>query len=53
MPPFSTLTLDCDGALATVTLNRPDKRNAISYELIDELLSALGEVETSPRKFSF
>ena len=37
-----------DGPLATVTLNRPDKRNAISYELIDELLRALAEVETSP-----
>lgn len=48
MLPFSTLTLEYDGPLATVTLNRPDKRNAISYELIGELLSALGEVETSP-----
>jgi methylglutaconyl-CoA hydratase len=48
MAPYSTLTLDYDGALAILTLNRPDKRNAISYELIDELLSALGEVETSP-----
>ncbi len=47
MPPFSTLTLEYDGKLAIVTLNRPDKRNAISYELIDELLSALGEVESS------
>ena len=27
--------------VATITLNRPDKRNAISYELIDDLLSAL------------
>lgn len=48
MAPYSTLTLDYDGGLAIITLNRPDKRNAISYELIDELLSALGEVETSP-----
>ncbi len=44
---FSTLTLAYDGALALVTLNRPDKRNAISYELIDDLLRALGEVEQS------
>jgi methylglutaconyl-CoA hydratase len=28
-------------------LNRPDKRNAISFELIDDLLRALEEVETS------
>ena len=46
--PYSTLTLNFDGALAIVTLNRPDKRNAISYELIDELLRALQEVEQSP-----
>src|SRR5271165_5682179 len=45
---YSTLTLEYDGALAVVTLNRPDKRNAISYELIDEMLRALGEVESSP-----
>lgn len=44
---YSTLTLDYDGLLAIVTLNRPDKRNAISYELIDELLRALQEVEKS------
>src|SRR5258708_37545976 len=27
--------------VASITLNRPDKRNAISYELIDDLLAAL------------
>ena len=46
---FKTLTLaqnDADN-VATVTLNRPDKRNAISYELIDELLEALAAVERS------
>jgi len=48
MPPFSTLTLDYHGPLAIITLSRPDKRNAISYELINELLRALGEVESSP-----
>jgi methylglutaconyl-CoA hydratase len=45
---YSTLTLSYDGPLATVTLNRPEKRNAISYELIDDLLHVLGEVEGSP-----
>ena len=34
---FNTLLLNYDHGCATVTLNRPDKRNAISYELIDEL----------------
>ena len=45
---YATLTLDYDGSRAILTLNRPDKRNAISYELIDELLRALQEVEKSP-----
>jgi methylglutaconyl-CoA hydratase len=33
--------------VATITLNRPDKRNAISYELIDDLISALKQAESS------
>ncbi len=44
---FTTLILAYDGPLATITLNRPDKRNAISYELIDDLLRALQEVGQS------
>src|ERR1700690_1420002 len=44
---YTTLTLDYDGSLAVLTLNRPDKRNAISYELIGELLRALDEIEQS------
>ena len=31
-----------------ITLNRPDKRNAISYELIQDLLAAFAEVRKSP-----
>ena len=42
-----TLHLAHDGNIATITLNRPDKRNAISYELIEELLAALDEVAGS------
>lgn len=45
---YSTLTLTYDGALALVTLNRPEKRNAISYELIEDMLCALDEVAISP-----
>lgn len=45
---YTTLTIAHDGPVATITLNRPDKRNAISYELIDDLLLALEEFEESP-----
>lgn len=44
---YKTLTLTHEAAIALITFNRPDKRNAISYELIDELLAALGKVEQS------
>jgi methylglutaconyl-CoA hydratase len=44
---FKTLQLTFDGRVATITLNRPDKRNAISYELIEDLLAALEEVRRS------
>ena len=44
---YKTLQLTFESGLATITLNRPEKRNAISYELIEELLGALAEVEKS------
>src|SRR5215831_20494510 len=44
---YLTLTLIKDGPVATLTLNRPDKRNAISYNLIEELHHALDEVHKS------
>ncbi|HVP56398.1 MAG TPA: enoyl-CoA hydratase-related protein [Candidatus Eisenbacteria bacterium] len=43
-----TLTLSYDAAIATVTLNRPEKRNAISHALIEEIHLVLREVEESP-----
>src|SRR5260370_27436442 len=44
---FSTLLLDISRNVATVTQNRPDKRNAISAAMISELQSALDEIERS------
>ena len=44
---FETLRLDINGHLATITLNRPDKRNAISIHMIAELQAVLDEVEKS------
>ena len=46
--PFNTLQLAIASKVALLTLNRPDKRNAISYELIDELLQALDQIAASP-----
>jgi methylglutaconyl-CoA hydratase len=44
---YSTLILHHSGAVATITLNRPDKRNAISANMIAELQTALDEIEKS------
>jgi len=44
---YSTLRLQISGDIATITLSRPEKRNAISPEMIDDLMDALGEVEAS------
>lgn len=44
---YSTLMLHLDGALALITLKRPEKRNAISNQMIDDLLAALDECEKS------
>src|SRR6202171_2850312 len=44
---YETLLLDISGKLATLTLNRPDKRNATSAAMISELQSALDAIEKS------
>jgi methylglutaconyl-CoA hydratase len=42
---YTTLLYEKDGAIATITLNRPDKRNAISSTMIEEILGALNAAE--------
>jgi methylglutaconyl-CoA hydratase len=44
---YKTIQVAYEGGVATITLNRPDKRNAISFELIDDLLRAFDEVAKS------
>jgi methylglutaconyl-CoA hydratase len=44
---FTTLLLDFSGEVAHITLNRPEKRNAISTQMIAELQSALDAIEKS------
>src|SRR2546422_3166380 len=48
--PYATLTLQTERDIAAITLNRPEKRNAISTEMIEELLAALEEAEASPAR---
>jgi len=45
---YKTIHLAFDSGVATITLNRPEKRNAISHALLEELLAALDEIERSP-----
>ena len=47
MANYKTLQLAQAGQIATITLNRPEKRNAISFELLDDFMRALDEVEHS------
>lgn len=47
---YNTLLLSFDDQVATITLNRPEKRNAISAEMIEDLLTALDECEKSPAR---
>ena len=44
---YNTLQLAFDSRVATITLNRPERRNAISFELIDDLVRAFDEVAKS------
>jgi methylglutaconyl-CoA hydratase len=42
---FETLLLDATEHLSTITLNRPEKRNAITTQMIADLQSALDAIE--------
>src|SRR5438552_1604396 len=44
---YKTIQLLVDSGVATITLNRPEKRNALSFALVEELLAAFDEIEES------
>ncbi len=48
--PWSTLLVESSGFVTTITLNRPEKRNAISDRMMDELERAFDEIEKGPAR---
>lgn len=46
---FENITYEVDGGVAVVTLNRPERRNALSRQLLTELEHALWEADDDKR----
>jgi methylglutaconyl-CoA hydratase len=44
---FQAIQLAYDSRVATITLNRPEKRNALNSQLLSEVTAALDEIEKS------
>ena len=45
---FENILLEIDGPIATLTINRPDKRNAVNNDTVEEIDKALDQVEANP-----
>src|SRR5215471_10959944 len=43
--PFGDLLFDREGSVAVITLNRPNRRNALSLGLMTELIACLSEID--------
>jgi enoyl-CoA hydratase/carnithine racemase len=46
---LESLLVETETPIAVITLNRPDRRNALSYGLMKELISCLRELGAAPR----
>lgn len=46
MKTYNTIRLEKSGPACIITLNRPERRNAISIELMDELIDAMASVDS-------
>lgn len=44
---FENILLEIDGVIATLTINRPDKRNAVNNATVEEIDQALDQVEAN------
>ena len=45
---YKTLKIEIGGAIATVTLNRPESRNAMSSTLMREMIAIAGRIGAKP-----
>lgn len=45
---YQTLQTQLEDGIFTITINRPDKMNALNKEVINELMQAIGEVYDNP-----
>ena len=48
MDAYKTIKLEKDGLLSTIIFNRPDRRNALNEEMIQDIHRALDEDESDP-----
>jgi methylglutaconyl-CoA hydratase len=48
MTTYTTLLVTDDGPVRTITLNRPERRNAMTPQMQDELIAAMRETAASP-----
>jgi len=48
LPPFEVLLYELQGHVLTITMNRPEKRNALSARLVNELVVALEAAGADP-----